>query len=175
MTKVAKRARRRSGARRRKGARRSGNITLRRVRGKVYRSNPGGLVKVAVQGAKDAALVMGGGAATRAIVNMLPLDDKSKSGLMGAAVATGAVIGVSMAARRFLGADSARMVVAGGMIVPVKAMLTQFVPSLGPLLGDYDGFGAYLDPMGSYPALAGTDASEYVADDMVGSYPDGSY
>lgn len=146
---------RKGGARRRSSKRRrSGNITLSRVKGKVYRSNPGGLIKQAMQGAKDAGYVLAGGAATRAVSNIVPL---AKTGIMGAAVQLASALAVGMVARRFLGADAARFVVAGGMQVPVKSLVTSLVPAAAPLLGDYDMLLAYPQDVSSYPALAGTD------------------
>lgn len=166
----------RRGGRKRGRRKSSGNISLKRVSGKVYRSNPSGIVKQVVQGAKDSVLVMGGGAAVRAGSNLLPLPANLKAGYAGAAVQTAVALAVSMAARRFLGGDAARMVLAGAMQVPVKSVITSLVPAAAPLLGDYDGFGAYLDPMGSYPSLSGgSDASALFIEDDMGSYPDGSY
>lgn len=183
---MARRKARRGGARKavrrkRRGGKSGGkSIILRRVSGKVYRSNPGSVVKQVVSGAKDAVFVLGGGAATRAVSNLLPLPANMKTGVPGAAVQLASALAVGMAARKFLGADAARMIIAGGMQVPVKALITSVLPAAAPLLGDYDGFGAYLDPMGSYPALgsggdAGQGVEAFVYEDGVGSYPDGSY
>lgn len=160
---------RKGGARRRSSKRRrSGNITLSRVKGKVYRSNPGSLVKQAMQGAKDAGYVLAGGAATRAVSNIVPL---AKTGIMGAAVQLASALAVGMVARRFLGADAARFVVAGGMQVPVKSLVTSLVPAAAPLLGDYDMLLAYPQDMASYPALAGVDYdSQYSQASDIESY-----
>lgn len=157
------RRRRTSAARRRR--RSGGNISLRRVRGAVYRRNPP-LVKQLVQGAKDSVAVLGGGAATRFIAQFVPIN---QAGFVGAAVQLGAALVAGMAARQFLSADTARMVVAGGMQVPIKSLITSVVPQAGAFLGDMD---AYLGGMGSYPELgAGPDADDAVYADSLSSYP----
>jgi len=70
-----------------------------------------------------------------------------------------------MVARRFLGADAARFVIAGGMQVPVKSLVTTMIPAAAPLLGDYDMLLAY-PGVGSYPAIdAGEGVSAY-SDDL---------
>jgi hypothetical protein len=117
----------------------------------MYRSNPGGIIKQVMQGAKDAGYVLAGGAATRAVSNIVPLD---KTGLMGTVVQLASALGVGMVARRFLGADAARFVIAGGMQVPVKSLVTTMIPAAAPLLGDYDMLLSY-PGISSYPALAG--------------------
>jgi hypothetical protein len=146
---TASRKRRRSTTARR---RRSGVSTLRRhsvyltnprrkrrVRRRGYRRNPAIFAQVK-QGVFDAGATLAGGAAARVVSGMLPLP---KDGLAGAASSLAVALAVGMAARKFVSADTARFLTAGAMQVPVKNLITTFLPGAGAFLGDYDTMGAY--------------------------------
>jgi hypothetical protein len=134
----------------------------------VYSSNPPFLRGI-MQGGKDAAAVLAGGAAARTISNLVPL---AKTGFIGIGVQVGAAAVVGMAARRFVSGDIARMMVAGAMQVPLKALITQFIPGAAGLLGDYD-MSSYLS--GGQQALYSSDGASalpesgvYVGEDAEG-------
>ncbi len=124
--------------RRRRGARRRG-----------YRGNPG-IVGIVKQGAMDAVATLGGGAAARIVTGFVPLPD---AGIMGVAKGALVAVGIGVASRRFLSSDTARFVTAGAMQVPIKNLITTFLPQAGAYLGDesYPSFnGAEGDDMGAY-------------------------
>lgn len=138
-------ARRRTHTRRRR--RTGGAITMRPVRGRVYRRNPsfGGILGSVVETAKDAGATLVGGAAARVISGYIPIQQQ---GLVGVAVQTAVAIGLRMIAGKVVNRDLARFVGAGAMQVPLKNLITTFVPQAGAFLGDYDGVGAYLPEAG---------------------------
>lgn len=168
---MARKARKRSGGsrkRRRSSKRRGAGVRLvrrgqtvyqgnprrgrrgRRRRG--YRGNPG-IVAQIQQGAMDAGATLVGGAVARTVSGFVPLSD---AGIMGVAKGTLVAVGVGMAARRFLSSDTSRFIMAGAMQVPLKNLITTFVPQAGAFLGDYDGVSAYI---GEEPEVSG-----YVSD-----------
>lgn len=104
-----------------------------------FRTNPA-LFAMVQQGAMDAGATLVGGAVARIASGMLPLP---KEGLTGVAVGLGVAVGVGMAARRVVSADTARFITAGAMQVPIKNLITTFLPQAGAFLGDYDNIGAY--------------------------------
>lgn len=128
-----------------------------------YRHNPSilGTVK---QGAVDAVATLGGGAAARMVSNLVPLGD---TGVMGAAKGLLVAVGVGYGARKFLSADTARFVTAGAMQVPIKNLITQFMPGAAAYLGAYDSIGAYQSVEGYIPGSA--------AGDGVAGYEMGAY
>ena len=93
----------------------------------------------------DAAATLAGGAVSRVVTGFVPLP---KDGLSGVAVGLGVALGVGMAARRVVSADTARFITAGAMQVPIKNLITTFVPGAGAYLGDYDNMGVYALPQG---------------------------
>lgn len=113
----------------------------RRRRGRVrrYRRNPAFLKQIQ-QGAMDAGATLVGGAVGRMASGFIPIDQK---GLTGVAVQLGVAVVVGMGARQFVSADTARFITAGAMQVPIKNLITTFVPQAGAFLGDYDNVGAY--------------------------------
>ncbi len=128
----------------------------RRRGGRRYHRNPG-ILGIAKQSVMDAGATLVGGAAARAITGFVPLPD---AGLMGVAKGAAVAIGVGLAARRFTNSDTARFITAGAMQVPLKALITTFMPSAGAFLGEYDGVSAYIEEQG------GGNVSGYV--DQVG-------
>ncbi len=106
------------------------------------------------QGAMDAGATLVGGAVARVVGGLVPLP---KDGLAGVASGLGVALAVSFGARKIVGADTARFITAGAMQVPIKALITTFVPGAGAYLGDYDNIGAYALPgqMGDYLAPPG--------------------
>lgn len=151
---------------RKRGRRRSssGTIRLKRVRGQVYLRNPS-IIKQVQQGLMDAVKVKGGQVAARTISNALPLP---KTGIAGIAVTALTAVGVGMAARKFLGADTARFIVAGAMQPVISDLVTTFVPAAAPLLGEFYPMGYVEDGMDAYPSVEG-EISSYPEE--LGSYP----
>ena len=107
-----------------------------------YRSNPG-IVSQLKQGAMDAGATLVGGAVARTASGLLPLP---KDGIAGVAAGIGVALLVGMGARKVVSADTARFITAGAMQVPIKNLITTFVPQAGAFLGDYDSVGAYALP-----------------------------
>lgn len=165
------RRRRRSTAKRRSPVtvlrRRSVYVTNpRRKRGRRrFRRNPA-LFKTVQQGAMDAGATLAGGAVARMATGLLPLP---KDGIMGAATGLAIAVGVGYAARQFVSADTARFITAGAMQVPIKQIITTFVPGAGAFLGDYDSVGAYALPPGN-------DVGDYLnSGGMAGITPEEDY
>lgn len=168
-------SRKRTSSRRRR--RSSGSIRLTRVKGAVYRRNPSvrGIVGKVVQGAKDAAYVTAGKAVSRLIADRLPAiasnSDGSESTASKAIKQAGSALIAAMAARQFLGADAARLALAGGLSAPIEQFIRDAgIPYLSDALSDYSLL-AY--PQGaslsSYPmvgaGLAGMPQSGYASGD----------
>jgi len=134
-----------------KRRRRSRPAVRHHRRRRVHRNPP--LVGTVIQGMKDAGATLVGGALARTASGLIPLPN---TGYAGIAVGIGVALGVGMAARKVVGADTARFVTAGAMQVPLKALITTLVPQAGAFLGDYDNIGTYgeaLQPgqgMGNY-------------------------
>ena len=139
--------------RKRRGHRRSG-----------YRSNPS-IMGMAKQGVTDALATLAGGAVARMASNVIPLGN---DGMMGAAKGLLTAVGVGYASRRFLSADTARFMTAGAMQVPLKALITTFVPQAGAYLGDYDSIGAY-ESMGGYVG-GSAEGGQYAGGADLGAY-----
>lgn len=112
--------------------------TRRRGRRRGYRRNPAfsvqGIAKQFQQGFIDAAGVVGGKAATRLLANLLPIPNKQDMVINLAVQGVSAIV-VGMAARQFFGAQTARMMVAGGFAAPVETLM-KGIPVIGPALGD---------------------------------------
>lgn len=107
-----------------------------------YSRNPA-ILSTLKQGAMDAGATLLGGAVARMANGLLPLP---KDGVMGAAASLAVALGVGVAARKVVSADTARFITAGAMQVPIKNLITTFVPQAGAFLGDYDNVGAYALP-----------------------------
>lgn len=123
-----------------------------------------GQVKQAVM---DAGLSLAGGAAARTVSKLVPLPD---TGLTGIAKGIAAALAVGMGARKFLGGDKARFVMAGAMQVPLKALIVQYLPSAAAYLGEYEMFQAYpgavdgyLDSVGNPSGIGAMDSEEEFA------------
>jgi hypothetical protein len=114
----------------------------RGVRRGRYSRNPG-IVATLQRGAMDAGATLVGGAVARTVSGLLPLP---KDGIAGAASGLAVALGVGIAAQKVVSADTARFVMAGAMQVPIKNLITSFVPQAGAFLGDYDNIGAYALP-----------------------------
>ena len=142
--------------------RKSGNITLRRVSGKVYRSNPP-ILKAITGGLKDGALVKVGQMAGTMVSGMVPV-----TGLGGTAVK--AVVAGLMGFAPVAG-DSKRFLIAGAMQPVLDDLLA--LAGLGHLASPA-GVSAYLpgsDGVSAY--LSGvTQDGAYTTDDAVGAYVD---
>jgi hypothetical protein len=116
----------------------------------------------------DAGATLVGGAIARTATGMLPLPAE---GIAGVAAGMVVAVGVGYAARRVVSSDTARFLTAGAMQVPLKALITTFIPQAGAFLGAYDDVGAYALPagVGNYMndgSLSGSDG-EYIE---VGAY-----
>jgi hypothetical protein len=121
------------------------------------------LVPMITQGFKDAAGVVVGKAAARAIPQMVGL---AQAGYAGLAIQGVAAIAAGYAANRFLGANFGRMVLAGGLSAPLEALVKSLnIPIISAGLGD----DLYLGGVGSYPALAAypQELSGYAGDEDV--------
>ncbi len=116
-----------------------------RKRRRLFRGNPG-IFATVQQGAMDAGATLVGGALGRMASGLVPLP---KDGLTGVAVQLGVAVGVGFVARQVVTADTARFITAGAMQVPIKNLITTFVPQAGAFLGDYDNIGAYQLPNGN--------------------------
>lgn len=113
-----------------------------------------GVIGTIMQGGKDAALVLGGQAGTNYLARLVPVP-ASASANTQAAIGLGsrvvAAVVVGYAARRFLGADAARFVIAGGIAVPLKAaIMVAQIPVLSGALSSDEEIGAYYERLGSY-------------------------
>lgn len=104
-----------------------------------YHRNPG-LLNTVKQGVVDAGATLVGGALARTATGFLPFPN---TGVMGAAVGLGVAVGIGMLSRKVVSADMARFLTAGAMQVPLKNLITGFVPQAGAFLGDYDNMGTY--------------------------------
>ena len=115
----------------------------------------------------DSLATLGGGAVARIAGGFIPLAD---AGILGAAKGVGIAVVIGMASRKFLSSDVARFITAGAMQVPIKNLITSFVPAAGAYLGDYDNVGAYEigeDEVGDYLQSGGV---EEMGEDEVGAY-----
>jgi hypothetical protein len=130
-----------------------------------YRSNPQAIVKTLQQGAMDAGATLVGGAVGRIAAGFVPVQ---QTGLTGVAVQLGVAVAVGFVSRNFVAADTARFITAGAMQVPIKNLITTFVPQAGAFLGDYDNIASYEigggNGMGNYlsPGMYGYSESEDV-------------
>jgi hypothetical protein len=166
--KGSKRGKRRTSRRRRS----TGTITLRRVRGAVYRKNPGfsvrGIGTQLIEGAKGAGAVVVGKAAGRLIANLLPFPKTTMIGNVGAQIVSALVLGV--VGKRFLPGRIGEYVFIGALTAPVETVL-KGVPVIGPMLGEdpflpigEDPFlpiGAYPDGLSAYPEEAQAQPEDY--------------
>lgn len=139
--------------------RRARPAAAKRRRRRGYSRNPS-IIATLKQGAMDAGATLVGGAAARIAGGFLPLP---KDGLAGVASGLAVALGVSIIAKKVTRGDTARFITAGAMQVPIKSLITTFVPQAGAFLGDYDGMNAYAlnggAGVGDYltPGLYGTD------------------
>jgi hypothetical protein len=147
-----------------------GNPRRRHHRTRRYHRNPGflGIIK---QGAMDSIATLGGGAAARIASGFIPLAD---AGIIGAAKGVGVAVVLGMVSRKFLSSDTARFVTAGAMQVPIKNLITSFMPAAGAYLGDYDNVGSYEvgegEDMGDYLQSGGMSGDEMEVGEYVESY-----
>lgn len=141
--------RRKHRVRRRRGRSRSPVTTLRRRhvyatnprrkhRRHHYRRNPfgGGVVKLAVQGVKDASAIVVGKAATRVVSNLIPIG--TNAGVIGAVKQVAVAVGVGYAASKLVKrGDFARFVTAGGIAGALETIVKGLnIPILSANLGD---------------------------------------
>lgn len=119
----------------------------------------------------DAGATLVGGALARTVGGFVPLP---KDGIAGAASGLAVALGVGYAARKVVSADTARFITAGAMQVPIKNLITTFVPQAGAFLGDYDNIGAYALPSGVGDYLNPGDMYGY-ADDVSQGVGQGAY
>lgn len=132
-----------------------------------------GIVGQVMQGAQDAAAVVAGKAVTNVIARMVPVTSTAPA----LAVRTAIAVAAGIAARAFLGADVGRMVLAGGLTVPIETVVRSAnVPMItGALSSDEDITRLLRAGMGAYP-LSGHEHRRVSPGSGVGSYPlgDGS-
>lgn len=140
------------------------NPRRRRVRRR-FRRNPPPIFRQLQQGAMDAGATLLGGALARFGTGMLPLP---KEGLAGVASGFAVAVVVGLGARQVVSADVARFVTAGAMQVPIKNLITTFIPQAGAFLGDYDNIGAYMiaPPEGVSDYLQSGGMAAYGAEDV---------
>lgn len=120
------------------------------------------LVPMVTQGFKDAAGVVVGKAAARAIPQMVGL---AQAGYVGMAIQAVAAVAAGWAANRFIGANFGRMVLAGGLSAPLESLVKSLnIPIISAGLSD-----DYLPGIGSYPMLAAypQELSGYAGDEDV--------
>ncbi len=133
------------------------------------------ITRTLMDGAMDAAMVLTGKAATRAIPLMANLP---KEGNIGLAVQGATAVVVSMLAQQFLRPQQARMILAGGLTAPLETLIVSFnVPFLGPALQPVESdaqlsayLGGYVTPAAPAPTN-GQNMGGYV-DDGMGDYVD---
>jgi len=160
---MAKRRRstaRKTTAARRRRRRSTGSIKLSRIKGAVYRRNPG-IVGTLTRGVKDAAVAVAGKTAARFIGSKLPAIVPGQTGQVVNAAISAAAIG--MIAQKFLGADMARLMVQGAMQAPVESLLSPALASIGLSSYSRGRLSAY-----SVPMLAGYNG---VPSPALASYP----
>lgn len=117
----------------------------RRHRG--FSRNPP-ILRQAIQGVQDSAFVLIGDAGADIVPNLLNLP---KAGVVGIAARSAAVIGLGFLAHRFLGADRARFVVAGGLASIGRGVIVGLnVPIISAALSSYP-MGRYANAMGALP------------------------
>jgi hypothetical protein len=170
--------RRRSHRRRALVRRNDPGLRRHRRRHRRYRRNPafsvGGVMKQATQGVKDAAAIVVGKAATRAVSNLIPIG--TNTGVIGAVkqvlVAVGVGYGASKLVKR---GEFARFVTAGGIAGALETIVKSLnIPIISTNLGDgaeYSAVGggnsAMLPGMSAYPLSPGVSAYP------LGDYGDG--
>lgn len=127
-----------------------------------------GIVGQVIQGAQDAAAVVAGKAVTNVISRMVPVTATAPA----LAVRTAVAVAAGIAARAFLGADVGRMVLAGGLTVPIETVVRSAnVPMItGALSSDEDITRLLRAGMGAYP-LSGHEHRRVSPGSGVGSYP----
>lgn len=139
----------------------------RRRRG-IRRNPAGGIVQQLTGGLKDAAAITGGKIVTNTIARMVPFARGNP--FLSLATRLAVALGVGMIGKRFASADTARLMLAGGLQSPIEGLIRQLnVPLLSSgLQGDDDdiaGVGEYVEGVGEYPALSGgmlPELGEYV-------------
>lgn len=158
-------ARRRRSSARRTSVKRYRSNPVRRVRRRVRHHRNPSIMGQLRQGVMDAGATLVGGALARTASGLIPLPN---TGLTGAAVGLGVALGIGMAARKVVSADTARFLTAGAMQVPLKSLITTFVPQAGAFLGDYDNIGTYALPGGGVAGYLDSvsDPSDYGRSDM---------
>jgi hypothetical protein len=164
------------GKRRRRSSGKS--ITLRRVTGRVYRTNGlgnigGGIVRKMTSAAKKGAVVTGGRAAVNIVSRMLPLGQTVPMRAVSQVVATGLI---GFFGEKFLGREMGELAMIGGFDALYTSLVRNFnVPVIGAALGDdviqgyYSGgdIGAYYDTgRSTLPAGAPVGAGIGDAQDM---------
>ena len=139
----------------------TGTIRFKRVRGSIYRRNPGGAVRTILGDAQRALVLTGGkvlgGFGGGFVRRILPAN--MQAGALGIVpdILTASLI--SVFGRRFLPRKFADDIAVGAWLQPISSGL-KLIPVVGTLpgIGDYDPFlpmGAYdpFLPVGSYPQL----------------------
>jgi hypothetical protein len=116
----------------------------RRYRRNSYGGNPS-VVATIQRGAMDAGATLAGGAIARMAAGFLP---SLGSPLVNIAAQLAVGAGIGIASRKMVSSDTARFITAGAMQVPLKNLITTFVPQAGAFLGDYDNVGTYELPGG---------------------------
>lgn len=138
-------------------ARKSNPRRTKRRRSTRRRRNPGmpSVVRQLTGGVKDAAAIVGGEAAARALPSLAKLP---KEGALGLAVQGASALVAGFLAHKAMGREVGRLVLAGGLSAPLKtAIVAAKVPFLAPALspatgaaqlGAYKGLRAYVLPSG---------------------------
>lgn len=121
-----------------------------------------------IQAGQDAALIVGGKAASSFVARMIPIGETPPMRLAANVIAAAAV---GMAAGFLLSADMSRLVMAGALVAPIESFIRSAnIPVLSPALGDdvlmgYYGPGSSMMGVGAYPAALPSAG--------VGAYPAG--
>jgi hypothetical protein len=138
-----------------------------RRRHRVRRNPPAfsvkGIAGAAIQGGKDALAITAGQAATNFVARMVPISSTVPA--LGVRVAVAIAAGV--AASQFLGRDVGRLVLAGGLTVPLQSALKAAnVPLLTGALSSDEEITRFYRNIGAYPARA-----RAAAPARLGAYP----
>ena len=140
----------------------------RKRRRRSYRRNPSmrGVMGTIKQGVKDAAGVIAGKVAVRALPKLIP--GATQPGALGLAIQGAFAVGAGWAAHKFVGGNFARMVVAGGIAAVAETAIKAYnIPYVSDALsGDDD-----VAMLAGYPQIPGVLSSGGLSPVGMGGYP----